>query len=121
MGEKILELAKGISGAGDGELALLSALCTAAEQAWRARLRADVAPENCGEAFCCAAAFTAAADLTAGRDGGAVSGFTAGAVSIQGRSVSDGAALAAALRQTAERLMAPYAEAVDFSFRGVRG
>ena len=121
MDERILELARGISGAGESELGLLEALCRAAQQSWRMRLRAGVSETDCGEALCCAAAFTAAADLTAGRGGGAVSGFTAGAVSIQGRSASDGAALALALRQTAERLMAPYAEAANLSFRGVRG
>lgn len=114
MHEKILELAQTVSGAGEAEQALLAALCRAAELAWTARLRAGVTAEDCGGAFACAAAFTAAADLAAGSCGG-VESFTAGEVSVKTRDA------AAELRRTAERLMAPYAEAEDFSFKGVRG
>ena len=113
MHEKILELAQTVSGAGEAEQALLEALCGAAELAWTARLRAGVTAEDCGAAFACAAAFTAAADLAAGSGG--VESFTAGEVSVKTRDA------AAELRRTAERLMAPYAEAEDFSFKGVRG
>ena len=59
MEERILALAAGIVG---GEpSALLRSLCAAAEAAWRGRLRPGVEVETCGEAFCCGAAFTAAA------------------------------------------------------------
>ena len=67
MHETILELARTVSGAGEAETALLEALCQAAEAAWTGRLREGVAAEDCGTAFPCAAAFTAAADLAAGR------------------------------------------------------
>ena len=118
MQETILKLAKEISGAGEAEEALLELLCGAAEQAWTARLREGVTAEDCGGAFACAAAMTAAADLAAGRSGGAVSGFTAGAISVR---VRDAGSCGEDLRQAAERLMAPYAAADDFAFRGVRG
>jgi len=53
----------------------------AAESAWRARLREGVTVEDCGEALVCAAAFTAAADLAAGRGG--VTSFSAGDISVK--------------------------------------
>lgn len=120
MNETIFELARTVSGAGEAEAELLAALCEAAEAAWAARLRSGVAAADCGTAFACAAAFTAAADLAAGSCGGVVS-FTAGEISVKARGTAEEAAGTALLRQTAERLMAPYAEAEDFSFRGVRG
>ncbi len=120
MHETILELARTVSGAGEAEAAVLDALCRAAEAAWQRRLPEGTAPEDCGTAFSCAAAFTAAADLAAGRSG-AVASFKAGDVSVEGRSGADGAALAEALRRTAEHLMAPYAVEADFAFRRVRG
>lgn len=117
----IVELARTVSGAGEAETALLEALCQAAETAWTGRLCQGVTPEDCGTAFPCAAAFTAAADLATGRSGDAVASFKAGDISVDRRDGADGAALAAALRQTAERLMAPYTQMADFAFRRVRG
>lgn len=119
--ETILELARAVSGAGEAEAALLEALCQAAETEWTARLREGVTAEACGTAFPCAAAFTAAANLAAGRGGDAVASFKAGDVSVESRGGADSAALAEALQNTAERLMAPYARPADFSFRRVRG
>lgn len=116
MEERIVELARTVSGAGEAEQALLAALCEAAEAVWTARLRSGVTAEDCGAAFSCAAAFTAAADFAVG-DSGGIAAFTAGEISVK----ADSGAKAALLRQTAERLMAPYAEPEDFSFRGVRG
>ena len=60
-----------------------------------------------------------AAGLAAARCSGGVSGFTAGSVSVQLRAEAERDA--EGLRQTAERLMAPYAKAADFCFRRVRG
>ena len=120
MEERILALAAEITG-GDGEDPLLTALCAAAETAWRGRLRPSVTAEDCGEAFLCAAAFTAAADYLLSRAGGDAASFTVGAVSVKTREGGSGADLAEALRQAAERIMAPYGEPEGFSFRGVRG
>ena len=58
--EAILTLAKTLSGAGEDEEPLLEALCQAAEQWWKGRLLPGVTAEDCGEAYPCAAAFTAA-------------------------------------------------------------
>lgn len=121
MREEILTLARAVSGAGEAEEALLEPLCRAAYLRWEARLRPGLTPEACGAAFACAAAFTAAADLAAGRGGGAVAAFTAGDVSVRGRGAAETASLSRDLRRTAEGLMAPYAEEADFCFRGVRG
>ena len=122
MSTDILTLAGMVSGAGEAEQALLEALCSAARQRWALRLRQGVTEENCGTAFACAVAFSAAADLMAGgRNGAGVSGFTAGEISVKCAGSAEQTAAAKTLRQTAERLMAPYAEADDFSFKGVRG
>lgn len=118
MREHILELALAASG-GEAERTLLEPLCLAAERAWLGRLREDVAPEDCGEAFPCAAAFTAAADLAAG-EGGAAS-FSAGDVSVSLGSAGDRAKRAESLRLAAERLMEPYARAAGLWAQGVEG
>ena len=122
MDADILTLAGTVSGAGEAEQKLLEALCSAARQRWELRLRQGVTAEDCGTAFVCAVAFTAAADLmTGGRSGGEVASFTAGEISVKTASAAERSGSAETLRQTAERLMAPYAEADDFSFKGVRG
>ena len=63
--ETALTLARELSGAGEAEEALLELLCQAAEQQWEKRLRPGMTTEDCGKAFPCAVAFTAAADLAA--------------------------------------------------------
>ena len=122
MEDRILTLAAEITGA-EPEDPLLRALCAAAEAGWRGRLRPGVAAEDCGEAFPCAAAFTAAADCLLSRAGGGdVASFTVGAVSVKTREgAGGGSSLAEALRDAAERLMAPYGELGDLSFLGVPG
>ena len=82
--ETALTLARELSGAGEAEEALLELLCQAAEQQWEKRLRPGMTAEDCGKAFPCAVAFTAAADLAAARGGEGVSGFTAGLLSLCG-------------------------------------
>ena len=122
MSKTILELAQAISGAGEAEQELLELLCGAAEQAWTKRLRDGLTEEDCGAAFRCAAAFTAAADLAAVRCGGShVASFTAGEISVKAQDAGESIRTAAELRQAAERLMAPYADAGDVCLRGVRG
>lgn len=118
MKEYILELALAASG-GEADRALLEPLCLAAEQAWLDRLREDVAPEDCGEALPCAAAFTAAADLAAGGCGAA--SFSAGDISVSLGSGADRARRAESLRQAAERLMEPFARAAGLWAQGVEG
>ena len=121
MGEQILALAMAVAGAGEEDRALLKPLCAAAETVWTARLREGMTTGTCGTVFCCAAAFTAAADFMVSRSAGGVREFTAGEISVKGRDGADAAEVAGALRQTAERLMAPYAAETDFAFQGVRG
>lgn len=118
MKERILELALAASGEG-ADRALLEPLCLAAEGAWLARLREGVAPEDCGEALPCAAAFTAAADLAAG--GGGVASFSAGDISVSLEGGGDRVRRAQGLRLAAERLMEPYVRAAGLWARGVEG
>ena len=118
--ETIVMLARAVSGAEEGEEALLEALCRAAETYWRGRLRRGVRAEDCGEAFPCAAAFTAAAYLTAGQAGG-VESFTAGCVTVKRAGGESAGRQAERLRRSAEALMAPFTEPGDFAFRGVSG
>ena len=82
--ETALTLARELSGAGEAEEALLELLCQAAEQQCVNRQRPGMTTEDCGKAFPCAVAFTAAADLAAARGGEGVSGFTAGLLSLCG-------------------------------------
>ena len=119
MREEILTLARIVSGAGETEEALLESLCQAARLRWEGRLRQGLTPEDCGRAFACAAAFTAAADLAAG-EGGSVS-FSAGDISVKAPGGQERAAAAAELRRAAERLMEPYVRATDLWAKGVRG
>ena len=121
MQEKILRLAAEIIGEESPRQELLEALCTIAEAAWRERLRDGVAAEDCSEAFCCAAALTAAADYIAARTGSGVTSFSAGEISIQEKSGGEDGQLAQSLRQTAQTLMRPYAVPEGFCFKGVRG
>lgn len=116
-----MTLAQAVSGAAEAEMPLLELLCEAARRRWEARLKPEAGAEDCEAALVCAAAFTAAADLAVSRDGGTVSSFTAGDVSVKSRGAAESASLAAGLRQTAERLMAPYAKTEGFCFQGVRG
>ena len=117
--EQVLSLSQTITGAADTEKPLLESLCSAAEQKWLARLREDVKMSGCTDSLVCAAAFSAAAGLLSARRGGeTVSSFTAGNVAIN---LTDAAEKASrALRNQAERLMAPYTCAGEFAFRGVR-
>lgn len=108
MQEKIWELALNVSSVSDEDEPLLKSLCQSAEEAWTARLRDGISPADCKGAFPCAVAFTAAAHLAAARSNGTVASFSAGSVSVQGRSCAEQCALRDGLRQTAEQLMAPF-------------
>ena len=119
MRERILELALAAAGGGEAERTLLEPLCAAAEDYWRGRLREDTAAENCGEAFLCASAFTAAAGLAAG--GGGVASFSAGDISVKLQDGGDRAEYAESLLRAAERLMEPYVRTADLWAQGVEG
>lgn len=114
MRENILTVAASIAGANEDDWTLLEELCRAAEAAWMARLREGVSMENCGSAFDCAVAFSAAAMFGAGQEG--VSSFSAGDVSVKLRGEAG-----ASLREAAERLMAPYARPEGLFLKGVPG
>ena len=118
MRERILKLALELTGGGEGNRMLLAALCAVAEDAWLARLREGVAAEDCGEALPCAAAFTAAADLAAGRG---VASFSAGDISVRLEGGGERAGRAESLRQAAERLMEPFVRAEGLWAQGVEG
>lgn len=120
MEERIMELARTVAG-GQTDEELLRVLCSLAAERWRLRLRPEVTAEDCGDAFCCAAAYTAAADLAVSRGGEGLESFTAGAVSVRMGTAAERGEAGLALRQAAERLMAPYVEPGDVSFKGVRG
>lgn len=112
-------LAAKLCGASETD-ALLEALCAAAEQTWSRRLKSGVDADDCGGALVCAAAFTAAADYLSGQTAEAES-FTVGDVTVKSASGQSALAQAKALRETAERLMTPYADSECFCFKGVRG
>lgn len=113
--------AKILTGAGSEEETFLQTLCTAWVQEWENRLREDVTADDCQEALVCAAALCAAAGLTAGRSGDPVAGFTAGAVSVSRKGGTEASNAVGVLTGQAERLMAPWTTAADFSVRGVLG
>ena len=117
--EQIVHLAEAIVQPSETERPLLTALCAAAGAEIEGRLRDGISPEDCGDAFPCAAAFTAAADLAAG-EGGAAS-FSAGDLSVNLGGGQDRARRAEALRQTAERLMEPFVRAAGLWAQGVEG
>ena len=96
-------------------------LLHAAEKLWMDALKGGILPEDCGEAFLCAAAFTAVADFMLSRNGENVASFTAGEISVKRKASAEETAQAEALRKTAARLMAPYGTAMDFAFKGVLG
>ena len=120
MHETILSLTQSLTGAAESEQSLLGLLCTAAEREWESRLREGMTPSDCGDAFPCAAAFAAAANLLTGRGGSTVASFTAGSVSASEKSAAETNAAAAALRGLAARLMIPYTAEDTFCFHGVR-
>ena len=120
MEERILEMARTLSGAGEADLPALALLCAAAQACWESRLPRETTAEDCGPAFLCAAACTAAAGFMAGQGTAAVS-FTAGDISVRGPGGGERQAAARSLERTAERLMSPYVSPGDLFLKGVRG
>lgn len=121
MFEHVLCLASAIVQPSDEEKPLLSALCAAAMAELAQRLREGVPPDQCGDAFPCAAALTAAAGLLPCRDGGSVEQFSAGDVSVRSGGSGQMQQAATLMLRQAAAMMAPYWNDDGFAFVGVRG
>ena len=119
--EKVFRLASVIAQAGEEEIPLLEALCTAAEAQTAQRRREGCTAGDCGDAFCCAAAMLAAAGMLTCRGGGDVEQMQAGDVSLRLGPGGGACEAAAVLRRQCALLMAPYWEDDGFAFAGVRG
>lgn len=101
-------------GAQEEQETLLLPLVKTAEQALAARLRSGVDPEDC-PAFAVAAALVAMEGLE-GAEGGGVTAFTAGEVTIRAERGGQTSRTAQALR-----LLAPWLKETGFAFQGVAG
>ena len=119
--EQISLLATAIALPTEAERPLLEALCSAAIDAITRRLRPGVTAEDCGEAFLCAAAMTAAAGLMSCRSSGDVEQFSAGDVSLRVGGGGDSCKAASAMRRHAAGMMEPYWADDDFAFAEVKG
>ena len=111
-----MDMARSLGHVDGGQEEALEALCRAAQAELAGRLRPEVRPEDCEDAFIRACAWLALAGLAAGETGGGR--FTAGEVTIQ---EGDGAARAAALRLQAETVLGPWLADRGFAFQGVPG
>lgn len=118
MTEKIIALARSLGRVREDQGAALEELCRAAETEMAARLREGVTPQDCGPAFALGCAWLALSWL-AGGQGGGVTAFTAGSVSV--REEGGGRDRAAALRLQAETVLGPYLKDREFFFQGVEG
>ena len=119
--EQILHLAEAIIQPSEAERPLLTALCASAEAELAGRLREGLSPEDCGDAFPCAAALLAAAGVLPCRSGGDVEQFSAGDVSLRTGGGGQVCGTAAAMRRQAADMMAGYWGDDSFAFLGVRG
>ena len=117
MTEEIYAIAAAMAQPDEGEAELLEMLCAASAQQLTAALGEGRSPEDCREAFLCAAAALAAAGLLSSR-GGQAEDFTVGEVTVR---ASSGGGKAQQLRQLAADLMAPYSGTDGFAFLGVEG
>lgn len=114
--EEALALAAALGGAGEEDLERLRPLCESALGELSARLRPEVAAEDC-PALPLAAAWTALADLWAGERAGGAASFSAGDLTIRMGERGE----AGNLRRRALELLRPYARDEGFCFRGVEG
>ena len=121
MFEQIPVLAAAIALPTDAERPLLAVLCTAAVDGISRKLRPGLTAEDCGDAFLCAAAMTAAAGLISCRGSGDVEQFSAGDVSLRTGGSGDSCQAAAAMRKHAAEMMGPYWADDRFAFAGVKG
>lgn len=115
--EQILALCRAM-GAGQEELLLPLAL--AVKEQLTGRLKEGASPEDCGTAFPLAAAMLVMDQLSGVTgEGGAVTSFTAGDLTI--RKEAGGGGAARTLSAQAEGLLAPWLKDAGFVFRGVEG
>lgn len=115
--EQILEIAQAMTGADEGEQAMLAMLAAAQEKILQRALRAGTAPEDCGEAYLCAAGLLSAAALEAVRAGGEeISSLRAGDMTITRRASGAREAHIRLLREEAWTMMEPYTKGGDFYF-----
>lgn len=119
MEEKILEMARLITGAGEEEKEYLAALCRAEQEKLRDRLREESLEQS--DAFLCAAAWMAAADYCSGKGAGGAASWRAGDVSVQETDAQKRVAAADALRAAGARLLEGLVKDDAFAFWGVRG
>ena len=119
--EQIVHLAEAIVQPSEAEKPLLTALCAAAGAEIEGRLRDGISPEDCGDAFPCAAALLAAAGVLPCRSSGDVEQFSVGDVSLRTGGGGQVCAAAAAMRRQAASMMAGYWGDDAFAFLGVRG
>ena len=118
--EQIYEAAVSFGGAASSEL---EALCGAALAELKKSLRDGLSPEDCGEVFVTAAAFTALAMQTELKSlsGIGVESYTAGSVSVRSGGSTAAYSAAKSLRAQAARIMAPFVRSEGFDFIGVNG
>ena len=121
MFEQIVYLASAIVRPTEEERPLLTAMCTAAMAELAGRLRKGLAPEDCGDAFPCAAALLAAARMLPCRGGGDVEQFSVGDVSVRTGGGSGINETAAAMRRQADSMLTAYCGDGEFAFLGVKG
>ena len=121
MFEQIPLLAAAVTMPAEEERPLLEALCAAAVDEVSRKLRPGLTAEDCGDAFLCAAAMTAAAGLMSCRSSGDAEQFSAGDVSLRLGGNGDSCKAAASMRQHAAEMMAPYWVDGQFAFAGVKG
>ena len=115
-----MDMARSLGHMDGGQEEALEALCRAAQAELAGRLRPEVRPEDCEDAFILACAWLALAGLAAGESAG-VEQFTAGSVTIREGSGADAAQRAAALRLQAETVLGPWLADRGFAFQGVPG
>lgn len=114
MVERVLELVRSLSGGGGDEEAERT-LCAAACGALDRRMKDGVAPEDCGESYCLAAAWMAIDWLRESRGLEGVTALSAGDISVR----REGSGGGGRLPQRALDLMRPFLRDEGFVFRGV--
>ncbi len=125
MVQEIVDVARCFAGREltEGEGKVLSLLCAAALDSWKARLRPEVTPEQVRDLLVVASAWSALAAMTGALEQSSPTplAFTAGDLTVRTREDRAGDACARSLQRQAEELMAPYAEDGGFGVWEVSG